>query len=152
MRINKPLSREQLKMGDLIKPGIYEYEVIEAEEKVSQAGNDMIALKLNILLPNDKQKIIYDYLLEAMEWKVGHFCESLGMLDDYEQNYISAAKCQGKKGLVKVFIQKDPKGLYPDKNSVQDYIASDKIAAIKMQKKESQAENHEPFIDDVLPF
>jgi hypothetical protein len=152
MRINKPLSLDKIKMGNLLSPGIYEFEVIKAEEKPSQAGNDMIKLVLKIFTPNGDERIIYDNLLEILEWKLAHFCEAVGLFNDYENHVISADKCEGKKGRAKIYIQKDKNGVYADKNAVADYVINKSRTELPTEIKLHTVKKDESCIDDYLPF
>lgn len=155
MRINNPLSDQQLKQGDLIDPGIYIFEVMQAEEARSKSGNEMIKLKLRVHTIDNRERIIYDYLLEALEFKVGHFAEATGLLPKYKEGVLSAEDCIGKSGTLKIVIQSDKTGQYGDKNAVADYIPTDEIQAGKIAEKAAKkaAESDAPdFIDSDLPF
>ena len=79
MRINKPLSQDELKQGDLMENGIYDFQVIKATEKISKSGNEMIELQLKVWESNGRERFIFDYLLEQLEYKIGHFemCRSI---------------------------------------------------------------------------
>jgi hypothetical protein len=150
MRIGKPLSKEQLKQGDLIEPGIYDFEVIDAEEAISKSGNEMLKLKLKVWDSNGRERILFDYLLESLEWKIGHFAECTGLFDKYQEGVLSANDCIGKSGQCKVYIQvsKDPQ--YGDKNSIADYMLTDEQSAAKVKRKAEAASVD--FVDDQLPF
>ena len=44
----KPKSRDEIAREKLLKPGIYNFEVMCAEETTSRAGNAMIKLKVRV--------------------------------------------------------------------------------------------------------
>jgi hypothetical protein len=140
----KPLSEEEIQMEGLIDPGQYSYQVIEATDEKSKSGNDMIKLKLRVWDANGKERLIFDYLLEAMAFKLRHFCEGLGLLESYNSGTLSSASCEGKCGHLELMIQKDKTGQYAPKNAVKDYIVKD--------KSDSEAKVAEGFIEDDLPF
>ena len=121
MRLNNPLTPEQLKQGDLVEAGIYPFEILDAADTYSKAGNDMIKLKIRIYLPSGKERVIFDYLHEDMEFKVGHFAEATGLIDQYREGVITAESCIGKTGELKLIIKVSKDPAYGDKNSVQDY-------------------------------
>ncbi len=153
MNINKPLSREQSKQGDIIQPGIYPFEVVDASDEISQSGKEMIKLKLKVFLEDGRERIIFDYLLEAMEFKMAHFFDSVGLWDKYESGVVTADDCFGRSGELKVYIQKDKKGQHPDKSSVADYMLTDAQEAAKMERKVTAAKQQsDDFKDDELPF
>ncbi len=126
MNISKPLTDKQLKEGDLIPKGVYNFQVMNAEESISKAGNDMIKILVKIWMDDGRERTIYDYLLESMEFKLGHFAEVTGLLDQYKNNKLNAQDCIGKTGSLKIGIQSDKNGEYPDKNSIIDYITTPK--------------------------
>lgn len=154
MRINKPLTKEQLEQGDLIPPGIYDFQVVDAQEKISKSGAEMIALQLKIFMPDGRVRVIFDYLLEALEYKFGHFAEATGLLPKYQEGYLNAEDCFDKCGKCKIYIQKDKTGEYGDKSAVADYIPTDDVAAKKLETKIASAKQEiDPnFNDEVLPF
>ena len=151
MRIDKPLTQEQLKQGDLIPPGIYDFQVINAEETTSKAGNEMMKLQLTVWDEKGRERTIYDYLLESLEWKVGHFAEATGLFDNYVKGMLPADMCIGKSGQCKVYIQQDKTGTYGDKNSIADYIPTSEAIAAKADKKANNSKSV-PDLNDDIPF
>lgn len=115
-----PKTEKEIAEANLLEPGVYDYEVVYAQDKVSKSGNDMIELKLRIFSDRG-ERLIHDYLLEAIAYKLRHFCESAGILSQYEAGSLIAEDCLGKAGKLKLGIQRDKTGAYPDKNTVQDY-------------------------------
>lgn len=136
-----PKTEEELNANNLLTPGIANFEVVQAMQKVSKSGNSMIEMKLRIWDRNGKEKIIHDYLVDipSMSYKIKHFCDSTEMSDKYEQGCFSDVDCIGKTGKLKIIISKDKTGGYPDKNSVADYLTTE-------SKKE------DAFHDDDIPF
>jgi hypothetical protein len=151
MRINNPMTPEQSKQGDLIPPGNYQFEVMEAKESMSKAGNDMIELKLKIFMPDGRERVIFDYLLEALEFKLAHFMECVGLFDKYTAGKVEAHDCWGKSGEVKIYIQKDKSGQYPDKSAVGDYLLTDAQNAVKQERKAAELPKND-FTNDEIPF
>jgi hypothetical protein len=107
---------------DMFPPGTYEAVVGRAEEKTSQAGNEMIELVLRVYGPDGATIPVYDYLISAdsSAWKIRHFCKSAGL--DYEKGDLSTGECDGQNVRVILAITKDKNGKYPDKNTVKDYL------------------------------
>lgn len=151
----KPKTQEEILFESaamsLITPGIYSFEVIEATNKLSKAGNEMIQLKLKVWDDNGRERIIFDYLLESMAYKLKHFCETTGLLGKYEMGVIDETDCLGKSGLVDIIIQKGSKktdgSLYPDRNSVKDYLIKEGFTKPKL----TLAANND-IVDDDIPF
>ncbi len=149
MRIN-PKSNEELQSLGLIEPGVYSFEVMNALDTVSKSGNDMIKLQLKVWDKSGAERIIFDYLLDAMAFKLRHFAESTGLLDKYNHGELLAEDCVHRCGKVELAIEKgSPKqdgGMYPDKNTVKDYVVSDETFVKTTQSK------IDPAFDDSIPF
>src|SRR5688572_7178309 len=113
--------KQEHELRDLLPKGIYTAEVIDAEDKVSKSGNDMIKISLRVY--HDAGKVLLDdYLLEAIAYKLRHFCVACGILDIYERGELTAADCKGHTVQVKLTIKSDDTGQYHDQNSVSDYV------------------------------
>lgn len=150
-----PRSEEEVATANLLQPADYPFEVLEAEDKVSKQGNEMIALKLKIEI-DDGMRIVFDYLLEAVEYKLRHFFDSIGMLDEYESGDISAEDVVGAAGIAKIIIQ-PAKGGYDAKNSVKDYVkravaVTKSKGAKKIAKPVSKPAVVDDDMDDEIPF
>lgn len=141
----KPLSEEEV-IG-LLKPGEYAFQVKNAEDAVSKAGNAMIRLTLAVWDDQGKERIITDYLLAALMYKVKHFCDAVGLEDKYQQGKFEAIDCVGKSGRCKIKI--DEQDGYAPKNSVQDYI---KNKVTKLESKKEEQKDTNGFVDDDIPF
>jgi hypothetical protein len=137
-----PKTDQELASMNLIQPGQYPFEVIVATDKVSKSGNEMIELKLKIWDENNKERVVFDYLLDSMFHKIKHFCEITGLIDKYNSESLLASHCLGKSGYLDLAIQKDKSGIYGDKNSVKDYV----VTISSEPKKEDE------FINDQIPF
>jgi len=148
---------EELNAMNLLSPGYYQFEVIEAEETQSKAGNDMIKLTLKVWDEQGKERKMFDYLLDSMAKKLKHFCAHTGQADKYEKGNLDANHCYGKAGTVQISIEKGkPKpdgGMYEDRNTIVDYVAS---AAPSMSTPLANARltapPAKPDFDDDVPF
>ncbi len=144
-----PKTEEEIQSMNLIDPGIYQYEVAAAKEKMSKSGNEMIELSLRIWDKNGQEKMVFDYLLEAMQFKLLHFTETTGLAENYKAGNLRADDCVGRAGNVEIIVQKgqvNPMGgMYPDKNAVKDYLENKILSAKK--------DDSPPFVDDdTIPF
>lgn len=121
-----PKKDEELNF-ELFPNGTYDFNVIKAFDKKSSAGNSMVELELEIYAHLSGRKTrVYDYLLEAIAYKIKHFCQSVGLDAEYEAGYIDAEMCKHKSGKCIIGIQRDKGGNYPDKNIVKDYCKNEK--------------------------
>ena len=111
----------------LLADGTYPFEVKTASDQYSKTGNEMIKVMLLV----NGETIVFDYLIEAMKFKLKHFCEAVGL--DYSGN-LEASDCEGKCGRVKIVIKEDGFG---KKNEVKDYIpaSTDEIMARPKEEK-----------------
>lgn len=123
-----PKSEKELAEEGLLKPDNYDFEVLEASDEVSKkSGNPMIKLKLQVFGHDGRSIHIFDYLMEAMAFKLRHFCDGAGILPKYEAGEVTALDCKGRTGKVLLAIQSDKAGIYPDKNVVKDYHKASEI-------------------------
>ena len=123
----EPKSDAEIQAMMVMPEGIYPFVVVEAKERVSKNGNDMIELKLEVLDDQSRAHTIFDYLLASMAFKLKHFCECTGLSDKYDGDNLTAQDCLRKRGFVELKADKAPRIVdgreYPPKNSVKDYIA-----------------------------
>ncbi len=126
---------------NLLPPGEYDFRVKAAEDTISKSsGNPMIKLAIAIQ-STDSERVIFDYLMSALMYKVKHFCDATGLEDKYQAGTFSAADCINRKGRLKLKI--DESEGYAPKNAVQDYVKP-KIAL--------QAVGVDPHLNDSIPF
>lgn len=82
----------------LLDPGEYSFEVLDAVEKRSKNGNDMIELKIKV---NDTTTVVYDNLVftERAGWKIDQFLKSVGAHPGEGRVLeVEADNCLGQKG------------------------------------------------------
>ena len=144
----QPLSEEEIKALNIIEPGIYDFEVLDAQEKISKSGNPMIEMQIKVWDLHGKEKTITDYMVSTpkMLYKVKHFCDSVGLTQKYESGSFAPYDCIGKTGKLNLTIQKSND--YPDKNSIKDYVVYAKMEGSNV----SPIKKDDSFINDDLPF
>lgn len=126
MKIN-PVTEEEIKRRNLLDPGIYDFVVHDATEKISmRSGNPMIELVLKVTDLTGKVHTLLDYLVdnEYSDHKIRHLSECSGVLESYENGEIFANDFINKKGKVKITIRKDKSGQEDDRNFIKDYIVN----------------------------
>jgi hypothetical protein len=150
-----PKTEKELAEDGLWEPGIYDFEILGAEEATSKAGNDMIKLRVKIFNQSGGSQIVFDYLMEAVAYKLRHAAEACGLLKQYEGGTLEAYDFEGKSGQAKVSIQKDKTGQYPDKNGIADYLPAPQQAAPQRgatsQRRPAPATAGRD-LDDDIPF
>ncbi len=142
----------------LLPDGEYDAVVSASEDKVSASGNPMMALTLQVFDDSGKSQEIRDWLVftPAMMWKTIHFCDSAGIMSEYETGKLCSDIVFEKRLRVKIVreqgnvippdkLKGKPMGsLYPDKNKVDDYV--------KKGDECAQAPAVEGAFDDDVPF
>lgn len=119
----KPCSEQEIARMKLWDRGEYPFEVIEGSDKTSKkSGKPMIELKLKLSNGKGAAKVVTDYLMPQMPEKLRNACRSTGMLDKYDTGNVSGRDFLGRKGRLKLGIEKDKNGQYPPKNVVKDYL------------------------------
>lgn len=142
-----PKTDKEISEANLKKPGVYDFEIRQAEERMSKAGNEMIVLDLTVHDHELGNSIfIQDYLLDipSMAYKLKHASEACNLLDDYLSGALDAMNFVGKSGQLELGIQSDKEGKYPDRNSVKDYL--------RPINQPSSKEQVEAELDDSIPF
>jgi len=148
-----PKTEQQIKEDMLLPKDNYSFEVIEAVNKKSKKGNDMIELKVLIYPKNPEAspRQMNDYLMEKMMFKLKHFCDETGLQAKYTAGTLTSDDCVGKTGKCQIIIQEDETGQYGPKNSIRDYGAAKKqdiggpIPEAGSSKKEEMAKDDIPF-------
>lgn len=129
---------------NLLPEGEYDFFVKQAEDTVSKKGNEMIRLSVAILDSNNREHLIFDYLLDALAFKVKHFAEAVGLEDKYNAGCYMASDCWNKSGRCYV-TRVEAKDGFPAKNNVADYIKASDVKAAQPAGS--------PLIDDQdIPF
>lgn len=128
MKITPRSAQEIAEMG-LLPKGEYDFEVQHAADAVSgpqskSPGTEMIKLNLAVFTDSGRKQFVRDLLHPAMEVKLRHFCEAVGLLDQYNDGSLIADHCFGRSGRVKIKITEDKDGNYPPKNEVADYVVN----------------------------
>jgi hypothetical protein len=122
----EPKSADEIALDSMLPEGIYPFEVMQATDKISQAGNEMIELKL-VVFGDGSTPHVFDYLLEKLAYKLRHFAETTGLLAAYEAGELTAEMCLNRDGYCKLAVEK--KAGYEPRNTVKDYVPRDKAAA-----------------------
>ena len=135
----KPKSREEIAREKLLKPGIYDFEVMRAEETTSRAGNAMIKLKVRVFHDGGEAHI-YDYLVSTQVEKLCAFCDAVGLSKEYDAGDVKSDDMEGRSGRAKIGIEdekpkEDGEGNWPAKNKIKDYLPkSEKDGGRKTEK------------------
>jgi hypothetical protein len=117
-----PKTEKQLAESRPLHAGVFQFEILEAWEKTSQAGNPMIELKVQVSNGNGISRTMPDYLLAKRLEKMLHCCMACGIREKFDSGSVSADDFVGKRGRLRVGLEK--KRGFPDRNVIEDYIAA----------------------------
>lgn len=133
----------QMRADALIPEGIYDFEVLDAREKRSGSGNDMLNLKLRVIV-NNRAVTYWDciVLMPKMFYKVEHFCKTTGQPEKIEQGRLMAQDCLGKQGQIHI-VQKVDNQTGELGNQTKDYV---------VPEEQEAAAPAEEFNDDIPNF
>ena len=150
MKVN-PISEQEAdaQSSGLWPDGEYDYEIREASEETSAAGNSMIKLEVYIFDRDANRRMVFDYLVnsDGAAWKIRKFAASCGLLPQYEKGDLMANEIVGRTGRCKVGTQA-ARGEYPAKNVIRDFIKAAGVS-IPVQRREKVVAGE---IDDEIPF
>lgn len=124
----------------LMKEGVYEAVVHTSMDTLSKgSNNNMMDMTLRVFDEQGKEHDIRDFLVftKGMMWKIIHFAESAGLMNEYNAGKLCSAIVVDKVVKVKVSIEKGkeipadklkgkaPGTCYSDKNKIEDYVSNE---------------------------
>ena len=166
MRLNHVATAEEANASGGFAPwpaGDYDFEVHDASEELSKAsGREQIKLTLYVFNEDGNKRTVFDYLGsdEKSAWKVRHFCEAIGLLDDYESGELDVRDIEGKTGRCKLRV-KSAQGNFPAGNQVGDYLGTHSAAPKAARSSSPPPSRPAPTarqrvpvddLDDSIPF
>ncbi|MDE2104453.1 MAG: hypothetical protein KGL39_44875 [Patescibacteria group bacterium] len=137
----------------LFPPGDYDFEVYDASEEESSAGNEMIKLTLHVFNSEGSRRTVFDYLVSAPNsaFKIRHFAEATRTVSQYERGALMASELVQRTGRCKLRIKKGT-GNYQDQNAVADYIKPNGDAPAPTSARSRSTDKTSSIDDDVIPF
>lgn len=120
---------QEIQNRKLLADGEYPFIVKSYEHKISKTGNPMLEILLGVLDNEGHERNIKDFLLatDTMIFKLKHFCETIGLHQEYAAGKFDPEKCIRRTGKCIIGLQKgnekpDGSGYYPDRNNIRDYV------------------------------
>lgn len=154
--------KKEMNKKNLLKPGIYDGEVMWAEETTSKkkpdgsGGNKMFKLKHRIFHDGGEAHI-YDYISSTCLGKLCAFCDAVGLSNEYDAGDVKSDDMEGRPFRAKIGIEdekpkEDGEGKWPAKNKVNYYLPkAEGEGGRKVEKPEpTPAENAAE--DEEIPF
>lgn len=116
----QPASEDEIMASEVWPPGVYDFSIIGAEEKLSASrGNPMIEVTIAIS-KNGLNRIVRDYLLAQRKEQLMNAAKACDLLDKYRAGSLGADDFVGKSGSLRLGTQRSKN--YPSKNVVLEYI------------------------------
>ena len=154
----KPKSREEIARWKLLKPGIYDFEVMRAEETTSKSsGNPMVKIKIRVFHDGGEAHI-YDYITSTQVEKLCAFCDAVGLSKEYDAGDVKSDDMEGRSGRVKIGIEDEkPKNdgtdaKWPAKNKVKDYVPKAESDGGRKVEKPEPTPAERAAADEEIPF
>ncbi len=147
-----PKTDKELAEERLLPEGQYGFEISGGVDKTSKAGNEMIELTVRVFKEDGTFLLVTDYLMEVILYKVSHAAKVCGLEDKYNAGTLEAGDFIGKTGQLKLGIQKDKNGQYPDKNVVKDYVVPKDGEESAPPKGSNAAAAKKDDLEDEIPF
>ena len=121
--------------------GDYLFEVVEAEEAESKAGNPMVVVNLKFY-DGEKTTKVRDYLTATAAWKIKQLLVALGMPEAAETGELDPEAIQGKGGMAHLNVEE-----YNGKenNKVGLYVDPDEEPAEAPRKAIGEDPDEDPF-------
>jgi hypothetical protein len=117
-----PCSAQEIADRKLLPKGVYDFEILDALEKTSGAGNEMIELTVSVSKNgNGPGRTLADYLLPKRPEKLRHCCAACELMAEYDSGSLCDGDFKGKRGRLKLAVEKG-RGGYPDRNIIEDYL------------------------------
>lgn len=119
--------------------------IVNAEEKVSKGGNEMIKTDFQIYDIQGLHPIISHYFVATPSGLgfLKKLCDAIGI--DFSKNKISAEELKGKSISVLIKIQEDKTGQYPDKNVLAGFAKDLPVSEGSQQAPKEEENDGMPF-------
>ena len=141
-----PKTEKELKKMNIVQKGDYNFDVLTAIDTRSKAGNPMIEIRIGLYTDIDGAVNVRltDYILEKLPSKLRHFCDTTGLLSEYESGDLTADMCTGRSGKCRIIIEDDE--TYGLQNKVKDYVCR------PAKPLSGQGQTGKNIEDDEIPF
>ena len=119
-----PCSEQELADKRLLPKGDYDFEILEAWERTSEAGNPMIEVKVRVTRNGSNlTRIVPDYLHAKKADKLRHCCAACDLMAEYETGSLNEVDFKGKRGRLRLAVERGRNG-YASRNVIDDYLVS----------------------------
>jgi hypothetical protein len=119
-----PSTEQELSDRKLLPKGDYDFEILDAWEKTSEAGNPMIEVKVRVSRNGGGlTRTLSDYLHARKPEKLRHCCAACELMEEYETGSLNEDDFKGKHGRLRLAVERGRNG-YASRNVIEDYLTS----------------------------
>jgi len=120
----KPCTEQELADRKLLPKGDYVFEILDAWERTSEAGNPMIEVKVRVSRNGSGlTRVLSDYLHAKRPEKLRHCCAACGLMVQYESGSLNDEDFKGKRGRLRLVVERGRNG-YASRNVIEDYLVA----------------------------
>jgi hypothetical protein len=120
----KPCTEQELADRKLLPKGDYDFEILDAWERTSEAGNPMIEVKVRVSRNGSGlTRVLSDYLHAKRPEKLRHCCAACGLMAQYESGSLNDEDFRGKRGRLRLVVERGRNG-YASRNVIEDYLVA----------------------------
>lgn len=139
----EPKTEKEIRDAQLWPKGEYAFEVLDramlggrefatCEMRNAGGNKDMFQLVLRVTR-EEQSRVIIDFLMPEVAGKLRHAADACGLIDEYQAGELVADDFIGSRGKLRLRVERDPKGEYPDKNAVADYVPGSYVASAQLK-------------------
>jgi hypothetical protein len=141
----KPLSERECQEANLTPKGIYPFKVLHTKEKASEKVGAFFNLKINLVMPGNKLRTMFDSLFFTEQWmgKTRSFYVATKRLDLYNKGQYMAEDVDNLSGMLEVDHR-----ARKDTGEIEAYVKS----YIDPVEAAMQPANEGYFDDDIPPL
>lgn len=121
MKVTPRTENEIVEQG-LLPDGWYPFRIIEAEQKTSKAGNEMMVINVQAFR-GAGSRFIKDFLMdnEFSARKLRNLANTCNILDKYEAGGFETHDLENKEGYARIGVEKSKDAKFPAQNRIWDY-------------------------------
>lgn len=117
-----PITEQEFSDRKLLPRGDYDFEILDAWEKTSEAGNPMIEVKVRVSRNGGSMsRDLSDYLHTKRPEKLRHCCAACDLMAEYESGSLEEDDFKGKCGRLRLGVERGRRG-YASRNVIEDYL------------------------------
>jgi hypothetical protein len=159
-----PYTEAQIQSMNVMEGGIYTFQVLEVDTKDKfgnplrdKNGIDMAKLKLLVWDKDNRERTLITYISGDgnFAYKLRHFANAIGMIEEYDNATFDIMRTIGKSGKADIVIKKGTmkqdgsNEMWPDRNDVKDFVVDGNSQS---PRQPTSHPDSPPMVDSDIPF